>query len=130
MCDYSLEAYRSRPAQEGVGYETHRFPSRSIGFIAPTDVVTAVCMACGMQLKLEDIPEDVQQTVGVTANEFVTFARLETGMYRDGVRFANGAEISLQQLGPGVKAIVIDALKNTPKVLETVDAAYETVDAM
>ncbi len=51
-------------------------------------------------------------------------------MYRDGVRFANGAEISLQQLGPGVKAIVIDALKNTRKVLETVDAAYETVDAM
>ena len=130
MCDYSLEAYRSQPAQEGVGYETHRFSSHSIGFVAPTDVVTAVCMACGMQLKLEGIPEDVQRTVGVTANEFVTFARLETGTYRDGVRFANGAEITLQRLGSGVKAIVIDALKNTRKVLETVDAAYETVDAM
>ena len=130
MCDYSLEAYRSRPAQEGVGYVTHRFPSHSIGFIAPTDVVTAVCMACGMQLKLEDIPEDVQQTVGVTANEFVTFARLETGMYRDGVRFANGAEITLQQLGPGVKASVIDALTSKPEVHEAGVAAYETVDAM
>lgn len=35
MCDYSLEAYRSRPAQLGEQYETHQFPSYSIGFIAP-----------------------------------------------------------------------------------------------
>ena len=129
MCDYSLEAYRSQPAQEGVGYKTHRFSSRSIGFFAPTDVVTAVCMACGMQLKLEDIPEDVQRTVGVTANEFVTFVRLETGTYRDGVRFANGAEITLQQLGPGVKASVIDALTSKPEMREAVVAAYEAIDA-
>jgi hypothetical protein len=35
MCDYSLEAYRSRPAQLGEQYETHQFLSYSIGFIAP-----------------------------------------------------------------------------------------------
>ena len=32
MCDYSLEHYRSRPAQLGEKYETHQFESRSIGF--------------------------------------------------------------------------------------------------
>ena len=35
MCDYSLEAYRSRPARLGERYETHRFESYSNGFIAP-----------------------------------------------------------------------------------------------
>ncbi|HSG94512.1 MAG TPA: hypothetical protein VLA28_03265 [Afifellaceae bacterium] len=122
MCDYSLEAYRSKPAQEGVGYETHRFTSHSIGFIAPGDVLTAVCMACGMRLRLEDIPEPVQRSIGVTANEVVTFTRLETGPYRDGVRFANGREISLQQLGPGVRASVIDALTSKPELREAVVA--------
>ena len=35
MCDYSLETYRSRPAQLGERYETHQFPSSSIGLLPP-----------------------------------------------------------------------------------------------
>ena len=122
MCDYSLEAYRSQPAQEGISYETHRFPSHSIGFVDPRNVSTAVCMACDMRLKLEGIPRQVQSAYGVTADEVVTFVNLETGPYRDGVRFAEGAEITLRQLGPGVKARVIDALKTPHKLRETADA--------
>ena len=53
MCDYSLEAYRSRPARLGERYETHRFESHSIGFIAPGDPSTAVCMAYDTKLRLE-----------------------------------------------------------------------------
>lgn len=123
MCDYSLEMYRSQPAQEGVDYQTHRFPSRSIGFVAPSDASTAVCMACGMKLKLEGIPEEVQRAIGVAASEVVTFIRLENGMYHDGVRFANDAEVTLQRLGTGVKAVVVDGLsrpRQTGKILEAV----------
>jgi hypothetical protein len=72
MCDYSLESYRSRPAQIGERYETHRFESRSIGFIAPGDPSTAVCMACDTKLRLEGVPEMVQRVHGVSANENVT----------------------------------------------------------
>ena len=122
MCDYSLEAYRSQPAQEGVSYETHRFPSHSIGFVDPRNASTAVCMACDMRLKLEGIPRQIQGAYGVTADEVVTFVNLETGTYHDGVRFAKGAEITLRQLGPGVKARVIDALKTRPRLRETADA--------
>ena len=50
MCDYSLEAYRSRPAREGEHYTTHRFPSGAVGFIAPGDKVTAICMAYDTKL--------------------------------------------------------------------------------
>ena len=110
MCDYSLETYRSRPAQLGERYETHQFPSFSIGFIAPGDPSTAVCMACDTKLSLEGIPEVVQRSLCVSANEEVTFTRLEGGPHHDGVRFANGAEVALQKLGAGVGYINSDAL--------------------
>ena len=110
MCDYSLEQYRSRPARVGESYETYRFPSGTVGFIAPGDAFTAVCMAYDTGLRLEGIPETVQSACGVTAEEDVTFTRLETGPCHDGVRFANGARVTLQRLGPSVKGYVIDAL--------------------
>ena len=112
MCDYSLEHYRSRPAQLGEKYVTHLFASRSIGFIAPGDPTTAVCMACDTKLRLERIPESVQRRHGVLAIEDVTFARLEDGPHHDGVRFTNGVEVTLQELGTGVEGYVSDALSS------------------
>jgi len=120
MCDYSLEAYRTRPAREGEHYTTHRFPSGTVGFIAPGDTVTAICLAYDTKLNLEDIPQPVQQAFGVQGSEPVTFTRLETALFQDGVRFANGAEISLQRLGTGVNACVVDALLTTHLQRETV----------
>ena len=98
MCDYSLEHYRSRPAQLGEKYETHQFESRSIGFIAPGDATTAICMAYDTKLRLEGISEPVQRRLGVSAIEIVTFTRLEAGPHHDGVRFANGAELRCKSL--------------------------------
>jgi hypothetical protein len=122
MCDYSLEAYRSRPAQLGEQYETHQFPSYSIGFIAPGDASTAVCMACDTKLRLEGISEIVQKRLGVSAIEDVTFTRLEVGPHHDGVRFTNGAEATLQELGPGVRGHVYDALLSPIWEAKTVEA--------
>ena len=112
MCDYSLEHYRSRPAQLGEKYKTHQFESRSIGFIAPGDAATAICMACDTKLRLEGIPQRLQGRLGVSASEHVTFTCLEAGPHHDGVRFANGAEVTLQELGPGVTGYVDDLLSS------------------
>ena len=122
MCDYSLEVYRSRPAQLGERYETHEFGSLSIGFIAPGDPSIAVCMACDTTLRLEGIPERVQKAASVSANEDVTFTRLEAGPHHDGVRFANGAEVTLQALGPGVKGYVHNALSWPVFIPKTAEA--------
>jgi hypothetical protein len=111
MCDYSLEMYRSRPAQAGEQYQTHRFPSGTVGLVAPGDPSTAVCVACDTRMILEDIPEAVQKLYGIGARAEVSFTRLERGPHHDGVRFAGGAEVALQQLGPGVKAMIVDALQ-------------------
>ncbi len=68
---------------------------------------TAVCMAYDTHLRLEGISQVVQNACGVMADEDVTF---EIGQFHDGVRFANGAQVTLQRLSPGVKGSVIDAL--------------------
>jgi hypothetical protein len=122
MCDYSLETYRSRPAQLGERYETHQFQSYSIGFIAPGDPSTAICMACDMKLRLEGVPERVQRAKAVSANEEVTFIHLEKGFHHDGVRFANGAEATLQALGCGVKGYLYDAMLSPVWMPETAEA--------
>jgi hypothetical protein len=122
MCDYSLETYRSRPAQLGERYETRQFQSSSVGFVAPGDPSIAVCMAYDMKLRLEGIPERVQKAKCVSANEDVTFTRLEKGPHHDGVRFANGAEVSLQELGWGVKGYLYNALLSPVWMPETAEA--------
>jgi hypothetical protein len=115
MCDYSLEMYASRPARESEKYVTTRFPSGSIGLAAPGDCSTAVCVLYDTKLNLEGISSDLQTRLGVQSHEQVVFARLEHGAYRDGVKFGNGKEISLQLLGSGVGVTLVDMRPVTPK---------------
>jgi hypothetical protein len=101
MCDYSLELYATRPAQENEIYVTTRFPSGSIGFAAPGDCTTAVCVSYGTKMTLENLPTELQQELGVGPMEGVTFARVD-GLHHDGVRFSNGRTVLLHRLGVGV----------------------------
>ena len=68
-----------------------------------------MCVPPGARLRLYDIPEDLQRRLGVGPVEEVTFNEesLEAFTYRDGVRFANGREILLQQLTCGQRAEVL-----------------------
>ena len=110
MCDYSLEEYRSRPAREGERYVTHRFDSSSIGFASPGDCSTAVCVQADTRLRLQDIPAALQGRLKLGPGAEVTFVRLDHGRYRDGVKFKNGAQVLLQDLGPGVTAMIPEFL--------------------
>jgi hypothetical protein len=76
-------------------------------------------MACDTKLRLEGIPA---MLLGVSAAENVTFTRLEAGPHHDGVRFANGAEATLQELGPGVRGYLYDALLSPVWEEKTVEA--------
>jgi pyrimidine operon attenuation protein/uracil phosphoribosyltransferase len=64
-----------------------------------------------MKLALSNVPATLQTRLGVSADAVVTFSRLDAGLYRDGVRFENDKQVSLQDLGPGVTAIVVDDLQ-------------------
>ncbi|WP_421696150.1 hypothetical protein [Aestuariivirga sp.] len=123
MCDYSLEMYLSRPAHEGERYVTTRFPSGSMGLTAPGQPGTAVCMACDTELALADIPADLAARHGFAARERATFVRLDSGVYRDGLRFANGVELSLQQIPAGVS---VELVPVEPVKLPFAEVAEET----
>ena len=119
MCDYSLEMYGSRPAREGEIYVTTRFPSGSIGFASAGDPRTAVCMQCDTKVMLTDIPPALQTAFRVGAEVETTFAQREAGLYRDGLRLADGVSFSLQDLHPGIHAYVPALLERDGlKVLE------------
>ena len=115
MCDYSLESYRSRPAQKGEKYVITRFTSGSIGLASPGDCSTAVCVPSDTQLRLEGIPEALQDKFGVGPDEEVTFVHVDHGCYRDGIKFRNEAEVTLQQLEPGITAVLIMSLECTTR---------------
>lgn len=122
MCDFSLEMYRTRLAREGETYTTARFPSGTIGLAPAGGDATPVCVPYDTSLTLEGIPSDLQSTLPIHAREEVTFVRLEQGPYQDGVKFASGAEISLQRLGPGVRATVTALLETRAR--HTSQAAF------
>jgi hypothetical protein len=73
MCDYSLEFYATRQAQDNEVYVTTRFPSGSMGFAAPGDCTTAVCVSYGTRMTLENLPPELQQDLGVGPIESVVF---------------------------------------------------------
>jgi hypothetical protein len=115
MCDYSLELYRSRPAETEQQYTLHRFPSGTMGFVAGRDCETAVCVPEGARLQLEGISETVQRSFGVGPVEEVVMSRLPvTGhAHRDAVRFGNGKEVLLQSLNAGVTCMLMPEIDFT-----------------
>jgi len=125
MCDYSLEAYRSRPAEEGEKLTLERFPSGSMGFTTGPDCDLAECVPAESQLLLQGIGDTVRERCGVGAVEEVVMIRLlDGGPYKDAVRFSNGVEILLQRLDPGLVAVVVGSPEAQPRPA-TAEAAAE-----
>lgn len=122
MCDYSLEAYRSRPAAEGEKLTLERFPSGSQGFTTGPSCDLAVCVPADTHLLVEGIGEAVRQACGVGTVEEVVTTRLEGGPYKDAMRFSNGTEISLQRFERGLTAVIV-ALPQTR--IEPADVAAQ-----
>ena len=115
MCDYSLEAYQSRPAAVGEKLTLGRFASGSMGFASGTVCDTAVCIPAESRLLLEGIGEGTQKELGVGGVEEAVLIRLKRGLYRDAVLFSNGSQVTLQHLdrGPGLQHHVLGRVHHT-----------------
>jgi hypothetical protein len=137
MCDYSLTAFRSRLAVEGEELMVYRFPTGCLGLVSPRDpdvsqrefagwpirfepseFPCAVCIPHGARLVLRDIPDRLQRQLGVGTEEIVMFIQM-SGRYHDGIRFANGQELSLQRLVERQRADVLSLSLATVSEEET-----------
>ena len=117
MCDYSLTAFRNRPAVEGEELMVYRFPTGSLGLASPYEVEArefrswrdwfnlrqvpcAVCVPPSARLLLQDIPKHIQRQFGAGSTEEVVFTETSAKAYhcREAVRFKNGQEVLLQSL--------------------------------
>lgn len=138
MCDYSLMAFPNRLAREGEDLVSHRFETGTMGLAGQADLqlkaastppppkgfwpafkaffapergipVPAVCIPPGARLVLMDIPEQMQDEIGVGRVEEVTFTQITAApnSYRDAVRFRNSREVLLQKLREGQRLRVL-----------------------
>jgi hypothetical protein len=133
MCDYSLAGVHTRLAATGDRLTVHRFPSGSLSMVSERrrlreilfpSMTVAVCIPPGARLLLENIPVALQTQLRVSSTEEVVFTQRtwEAYVYRDSVRFANGSEISLQQLRCGQRATVLSiALEGRSDEAETAE---------
>jgi hypothetical protein len=137
MCDYSLAGVNTRLAAAGDQLMVYRFPSCSLGMISTRrrlrdilfpSLAVAVCIPPGARLLLENIPTALQQQLGVSATEEVVFTQRtwEAYVHRDSVRFANGCEISLQQLRCGQRATVLSMVPE--ESVDTQNSVWENLE--
>src|SRR5262249_33288639 len=113
---YSLELYRSRPAETDENLTLHRFPSGTLGFVGKAvdsdqiNTEVACCVLPGATLILSGLSEPVQAAFGVVPIEdgvFVKRTSDERHAHKDAVRFlSNGKEVLLQSLNPDIRAQV------------------------
>ena len=76
----------------------------------PRRILCAVCIPPGGRLRVFGVPEQIQRALGVCSIEEVTFTQItaSANQYRDALRFANGREVLLQEMGTGVGVQVLN----------------------
>lgn len=83
-----------------------RWGPKFIGFSAPNDPLTCLCLARGTVLELR-LPALLRERFEARARERVEFAGIGVGGCLDGIRFAGNLEVTLEDLGIGVTAQIL-----------------------
>ena len=115
MCDYSLQYVKSRPAKVGEKLKTHHFNTGTIGFAAPENANTAVCVLPGTELafatpvrrhrlrwlgwKVETLPH--------TTAIFRQVKKENPYTHHDALEFPDGKMVLLTDLLEGQEATVL-----------------------
>ena len=113
MCDYSLHAVASRPAQVGETLVTTTFRGTSTrGFASESDPSIAVCMLPGTELAFEDeVKYDNRWIWTRTVNSRVgKFAKIDPHIHdrhHDAIEFPDGNYVLVTQLCEGQRVSVL-----------------------
>lgn len=113
MCDYSLHALASRPAEVGETLITTTFRGTSTrGFASESDPHTAVCMLPGTELAFaENVRYDSRWIWPKTLDFRVgKFGQIDPGIpdrHHDAVEFPDGTHVLVTQLCEGQRVTVL-----------------------
>ena len=126
MCDYSLEHVKSRPAKVGDKLRTRHFNSGIIGFAAPEDANTAVCVLPGTELAFATSvkrsprglfawkPVRMKHTTAI----FRQVNKDKTYAHHDALEFPDGQMMLLTELLEGQEATVLQLPAQTVTATE------------
>ena len=115
MCDYSLQTVRSRPAKVGEKLKTRHFNTGTIGFAAPEDCNTAVCVLPGTELAFAKAvscrPHGLlgwkSRTLNHTTAIFRQINKHNPYTHHDALEFPDGQVALLTDLFEGQEATVL-----------------------
>jgi hypothetical protein len=136
MCDYSLHAVATRPAEVAETLVSTKFKSTTTrGFASPGNPQVAVCLRPGTELAFEN---DVQtggflfrKKIGDRLARFRQIAFDQPSRHHDALEFSNGAVVLVTDLAVGQRATVLQ-LPASPmdEKIETPQptARYEAAD--
>ena len=135
MCDYSLHAVASRPAEVAETLVSTKFRSTTTrGFASPDTPTVAVCLRPGTEIAFEaDVRTEgfiFRRNVRARLARFRQIGLDYAAQHHDALEFSNGTIVLLTELVPGQKAIVLqlpaipaDAVPDTvqPRVREVAE---------
>jgi hypothetical protein len=112
MCDYSLHAVASRPAEIAETLVSTKFQSTTTrGFASPDNPQVAVCLRPGTEIAFEDdVMTDgllLRKNVRDRLARFRQIAPDRPTQHHDALEFSNGAIVLVTDLVPGQRATVL-----------------------
>ena len=128
MCDYSLHAVATRPAEVGETLITTTFRGTSTrGFASANDQALAVCMLPGTELAFaEDVKYDNRwiwtRTLDWRVGKFNQIEPKTPDRHHDAIEFPDGSHVLVTQLCEGQRVTVLQlpvvqtAAERAPKV--------------
>jgi hypothetical protein len=131
MCDYSLHAVTSRPAQVGETLITTTFHGTSTrGFASENEPAVAVCMKPGTELAFaEDIKYDSRwiwkRAITFRVGKFGTIDAHHPRRHHDAIEFPDGNYVLVTQLCEGQRVTVLQmpAVRQAPVHARSAEAA-------
>jgi hypothetical protein len=114
MCDYSLHALETRPAEVAETLVSTKFRfSTTRGFASPTNPQVAVCLRPGTEIAFE---KDAR-TGGIVfrkniGDRLARFRQIDTEkslQHHDALEFSNGTIVLVTELVPGQRATVLQS---------------------
>ncbi len=112
MCEYSLHAVATRPAEVGETLVSTTFPHTTTrGFAAETDPSTAVCLRPGTEVAFEaDVMRDglvFHRKIGDRMARFRQINLEDPHKHHDALEFANGTVVMVTDLMVGQRVTIL-----------------------